>query len=502
MKKARLLSLLLALATVLCCFTACNDETVTNDGGDLVDGNWEALDFGDQEVRIAVSAKQHIEANFPATDLYTRGPDEANANEVTKEVLARNKRASDLLDINITYVESNYHTTQILEQVRMIVQSGSKNSPDIYINDIYGLSRCMVNGLLWNVKNPGDDVKNYFDFTKDGYYTEYMKGCTFNQDRMYLIAGDYFIDMIRHAFVVYVNNDLFKRQLGQMPTWCDSLETFYEYVEDGMWDIDMLADLSNYASIDSGILGLTEPTDEIVGLTINNVSAWVISACSNITVYYQDKTDGYKPKVMDSIDDYQKVADKYANLQQKRGVYYNYNMNGFTGHFLQGNVLFTIAFLGEMESAGMRAFESEKGLVPIPKWEDNEQEKYHSCVHDQAEVGCILNTAKAYSAASALLQFLNENSGDVVNAYYNKGLKYKYNDNKQARTMMDIVRDSMDAPFGFQIGLVSQTLYQGSTPLMGMYLYNNTTVSSTFAAEKDAYVDCLNRMIEQFNKMP
>ena len=145
-------------------------------------------------------------------------------------------------------------------------------------------------------------------------------------------------------------------------------------------------------------------------------------------------------------------------------------MGSFTEYFLQGNVLFTIAFLGEMESAGMRAFESEKGLVPIPKWEDNEQEKYHSCVHDQAEVGCILNTAKAYSAASALLQFLNENSGDVVNAYYNKGLKYKYNDNKQARTMMDIVRDSMDAPFGFQIGLVSQTLYQGTTPLMGMYL--------------------------------
>ena len=501
MKATKILCILLALACFSACLVACNETPPSGDGGDLIDGNWEALDFKDQEVKIAICTTQHQEVKFPASSLYSRGPDESSANEVTKEVLARNKTAAELLNVKITYTESNYHIQYILEQVRQIVQSGSKNSPDIYINDIYGLSRAMVNGLLWNVKNPGENVKNYFDFSKPGYYTEYMKGCTFNQDKLYLIAGDYFIDMIRFAFVVYVNHDLFRRQIGQMPEWCESLEIFYEYVEEGIWDIDMLSELASRGYVDSGIAGLPEATDEILGLSIGKVAAWVISAGSEITVYYQDKNDGYKPKVMDTVDDYQKVADKWASLQTARGVLYAESL-GFMDCFLAGNTLFTVGFLGEMESEAMRSFSMEKGLVPVPKWEDNEQEDYHSCVHDQAEVGCILNTAKAYSAASALLQYMNENSGAMVNVYYNKGLKYKYNDSKQARTMMDIVRNTMDAPFGYQIGVVSQTLYTGTTPLTGMFLYNNTTCASTFASEKDAYVDCLNRMLEQFNKMP
>ena len=502
MKKAKILCLLLALACALGCFVSCDNGNNIIDGGDLVDGNWEALDFKDQEVKIAVCASQHPEQQFPATALYTRGPDEANANEVTKEVLARNKKASELLDINVVYVESNYHIGQILDQVKLIVQTSSKSSPDVYVNDIYGLARAMTNGLLWNVKDAGDGVKNYFDFTKKGYYTEYMKGCTFNQDKLYLIAGDYFIDMIRFAFVVYVNNDLFKRQLGQMPPWCDSLETFYEYVEDGAWDMDMFADLASAGYIDSGVSGLVETTDTIVGLTLNKVGAWVLSAASNITLYYQDKNDNYKPRVMESIDDYQKVANKFTDLQTALGVYYGNDPGSASQFFLEGNVLFNIDFLGQMESEGMRSFAMEKGLTPIPKWEDNEQKDYHSTVHDQAEVGCILNSAKAFSAASALLQYLNENSGAMVNAYYNKGLKYKYNDNKQARTMMDIVRDTMDAPFGYQIGQISQELYSGAEPLVGMFLYNNSTLSSTFSSEKDSYVDCLNQMIDKFNKMP
>ena len=109
---------------------------------------------------------------------------------------------------------------------------------------------------------------------------------------------------------------------------------------------------------------------------------------------------------------------------------------------------------------------------------------------------------KIFSAASALMQFLNEESGAVVHAYYEKGLKYKYNDDKDARVMMDLVRETTDAPFGFQIGVVCQTLYTGSGTLHGMWIEESSTCASTFASEKDAYVDCMNQMIEKFKKLP
>lgn len=481
---------------------ACGGGKVVTDGGDRVDGSWAGVDFQGQEVGLCISANKHFEQTFPAADIYTRGPDKAGSNEVATEVLARNALAEEELGIKIVYTERNFAWDKIHEDVRTIVQTASKDSPDIYNNDSYGLSRAMVDGLLWNVKNPGDGVKSYFDFTADGWYLDFMKGCTFNQEKYYLFASDYFIDMIRMAWIILVNHDLFKENIGKMPSWCESLDTFYDYVADGFWDIDMLAELSGVVFTEgTGLIGTTEKTDEIVGFSYCNTSNWVFCAASGVTVYYQDKEDGYKPKVMESIDDYQKVSNAFVNLCNTGGVYFEYDTVASTNCFLQGNFLFSISRLGEMESQELRNFGHAKGLVPVPKWMEEEQDEYHTVLHDQVEIGCILNTAKAFSAASALMQYMAEESEQVVYAYYEKGLKYKYNDDKNARRMMDIVRETTDSPFGFQIGVLCQTLYTGSPALTGLYIKNNETISSTFASEKAAYVDCMAKMIEKFNKL-
>ena len=205
--------------------------------------------------------------------------------------------------------------------------------------------------------------------------------------------------------------------------------------------------------------------------------------------------------VMDSIDTFQRMSNKYVEMADKLGVYYDALVVDSTNRFLNGNFLFAFSRLGEMESQGLRDFSMAKGLVPVPKWNQNEQDDYHTVVHDQAELGCILNTAKAYSAASALLQYLNEESEKAVYAYYEKGLKYKYNSDKNARIMMDIVRDTTDSPFGFQIGSLCQQLYTGTGTLKGLDVSANTTIGSTYASEKDAYFDCMNKMIEKFKTL-
>ena len=499
--KTRIVALFLLLALIFSLLVACEGGgNVVTDGGDRVNGSWEGVDFQGQEVRFCISVNQNNEFTFPAADIYTRGPDTASSNEVAKEVLARNAKAVEELGITITYSETNTYTSAVHEELRTIVQTSSKNAPDVFNNDIYGISRAMVDGLLWNIADPGEGVKNYFDFTQEGWYEDFMKGCTFDQSKRYIFAGDYFIDMIRMAWVIYVNNEILSNNIKKMPTWCQSVDIFYEYVADGFWDFDVLADFSARVFVDGteGVRGETEKTDQIVGLAVNHTTDWIFSATSNVTVYYQDVENGYAPRVMDSIDTYQKVADKFVAMQETVGVYWQQEVLSSTECFLQGNFLFAISRLGEMESSALRDFTAPKGLVPTPKWDQDAQEDYHTCLHDQAEVGCILNTARAYSAASALMEFLNEESDKVVHAYYEKGLKYKYNDDKNARTMMDIVRETTDSPFGFQIGVLCQTLYSGTTPLHGMYIESNKSCASTFASEKDAYKSCMELMIQKF----
>ena len=494
----RIFALVLTFVLSLSFLASCNETTV-QDGGDRKDGSWEGVDFKGQTVSLCISTNQCSECSFPAASIYTKGPDKVESNEVAKEVLARNAKAESELGIHIEYSEVDLPFSGVQENIRTIVQTASKTSPDIYNNDMYGVSRAMVDGLLWNVKNPGEDVKSYFDFSAKGWYTDFMRGCTFDQNKYYAFAGDYFIDMIRMAWVLYVNHDILLASMQKMPTWCTDIDTFYAFVEDGLWDLDMLGDMVSRVHVDGGLLGYTECEDPVLGLAYNHGSDWIVSSSSYVTLYYQDKENDYRPTVMDSVDTFQKVANKYVELTSRKGALYDSLAITSTLHFLHGNVLFAFSRLGEMEAKEMRDFPAAKGLVPIPKWEDELQDDYHTVVSDQVEVGCILNTAKAFSAASALMQYLNENSSAVVHAYYEKGLKYKYNDDENARKMMDIVRETTDSPFGMQIGVLCQQLYTGTGTLKGMkFLKENTTLSSTFASEKDAYNDCMKRMIEKF----
>ncbi len=505
MKKTRIIALLLLLTMLLGTFASCGGGgDVVIDGGDRVGDSWEGVDFKGQKVNLCISINEYNEATFPAADIYTKGPDKANSNEVAKAVLARNKKAETELGIEIVYSTKNLTIGEILDDIRGIVTTGSKNSPDIYNNDVSGLAYAMVDGLLWNVKDPGDDVKNYFDFTKNGWYQEYIKGCTFNQDKYYIFAGDYFIDMIRMAWVVYVNHDIFTSNLNSMPAWASTLDSFYDYVGIGDWDMDKMIDIVGRVHSDSGDLGVTERSDTVVGLATNNVMSMVYPSASGITLYYLDKENGYRPSVITDSGSFQRLAQKYVQLMASKGVYQSEwsaaGLRDNTIHFAEGNVLFITQRLGEMESGVLRDFNAAKGLVPLPKWNKNEQKDYHTVVHNQAELGAILNTAKAYSAASALMQFLNEESKDVVHAYYEKGLKYKYNDDKNARAMMDLVRECTDDPFSLTIGNRCEDLYMGGGKLAGLQLHKSDTVASTFASEKDSYIDCMNRMIEKFNQ--
>ena len=46
----------------------------------------------------------------------------------------------------------------MLGNIEQLVRGAAEDAPDVYNNDMYGLTRAMVAGYLWNVKNPGTDA--------------------------------------------------------------------------------------------------------------------------------------------------------------------------------------------------------------------------------------------------------------------------------------------------------------------------------------------------------
>lgn len=437
------------------------DQTMHDGGTRGADGDWTQVDFGGQRVNVAISVHDNTEYSFPSAKIYTKGPDTEATSEIARAVIARNAAAETTLGISVVYVEKDLPATEILSDIRAIAQAPTKSAPDVYNNDLYGLSHAMIEGLLWNLRDAGDGVIGYLDHEADGFYTEFMEGLTFDRARLYIIAGDYFIDMIRMVWGVYVNADLLAANAAKLPSWCDSIDHLYDFILAGNWTTEMMAYIASAVFVDNGqdsqSNGYADSWDITVGAAWVSGTAWLSEAGFGVTVYYRDPLLDGQPSVREDIDLYQKAAKAYRKLTSCRGVDFESSAKETAKLFGLRKYLFALSTLGDMETSAFTSLPFERAFLPLPKWDETLQTTYHTAVDESAELGCILKTTKAYSAATALMQYLNEESVAVADAYYEGVLKAQNSDDERMHAMMDLVRGSVDSPFGYHTGKLCLT---------------------------------------------
>ena len=174
--------------------------------------------------------------------------------------------------------------------------------------------------------------------------------------------------------------------------------------------------------------------------------------------------------------------------------------------FMDGKIVMSMAELGEMESEQMRGTSFKRGILPFPRYDRAYTDAVTTVVHDQAEVDTILNNAKSFNMASAFLQYVNEESMEILEMYYEEVLKFKYNDSKGARNMIDLVHETIDSPFD---SVISAKVFGTSTTAVQFYASfqqdavanRNSTFSSTYAESRDAVQTQLDTMLEEFAKL-
>ena len=514
MKAKRILCLLLVLVLSLAVLASCKpDQGSNDDGGGKKGDDWSGVNFNGAEVRMAVSVNKDDECTFPAADIYTSCENKAasSGDSVQKKARSRNSKVATTLNINMKYISKDLKYNEILDDIQKMVASDPSDSVDIYNNDMYGLLRAAYSNFLWNAKNPGEEVKqNYFDFSHSGWYSEFMNGCTLDPEKIYVFSGDYFIDMVRMAWVLYVNADMFNSNAKTLGY--DNVDEFYEYVSSGQWDYDTLATMARVVHRDTANRGQTDEADEQLGLAINHVSGWIFrSSTGNADYIYQDKDLSAKVRSADEIQPIYNMNAKFSNLYNTLGVFYKQPVLDSTKIFMENKVLFAVSVLGELESDEFRNVDITKGLVPIPKYDMYAQENYHTMVHDQTEVGCILNNASNFSAASAAMQMLNEESASVLNEYYEGALKFKYNpaggsgSEGGVRTMIDLVHDTIDSPFGMQMTSIITNAYgsNGNNTLKALDMAadaksGTNSVRSVYEANLEIYKTAVKEAMAKF----
>jgi hypothetical protein len=337
-----------------------------------------------------------------------------------------------------------------------------------------------------------------------------MLGTSLTHDKRYVLVSDYFIDVIRYSYVMYANRGMFDEVMqGQ----CITVHDLYEYVQQGIWDYDLLIQYIEIAHKDTVNSASTDKEDEAKGMVASSHMERAYTWTNGLSVLeWDDEIYNSNPYIIENHPQFHEYAERFSELWNTQGLYHCATVQEATTLFLDGTYLFALSMMGEMESEQVRDSAVNKGVLPLPKFDQRMQPEYHTLVHDQAEVACILNNARHFTAASAYLQKASEDSVAIMKEYYDKSLKLKYNEDKDTQAMMDLIHDRIVTPFELIITriVVSGGQYLPGAPYAGAEIYNmvladakeqKTSFASSWAKHYDGWCNNLEHLVALFDEL-
>lgn len=454
--KTGILALLLALLTLALALGGCKKdgsqppESTSGNliGDDTGNGSGEnpyaGVDFGGRVFRVHINVK---DAGFESSSKYIIPVEELDAkcNELEKEVFERDAWMTENLNMTVEYTPYNAEYNTVVESLRTLINSGV--SYDLFVDKLFPMANFSLEGHFENVA--GRSEVQYFE---NYWYNDYMNSLSLDEgSTMYLLAGDYFIDVLRSSNVMFVNlnmlDDCFPGQGGS--------GQFLQDVIDGKWTYDELMTRSetvylagqDVLSTRYGLLLHTvwEPLIPMVvagGATFAEVAdGELVSKMSddrNVRLFDKLKTLLYS----ETCDTCVRNSDNDWGLNPAFGV--DATLGNIQTLFVNGRGLFTYGRFASMET--LSKTDLKFSVLPYPKC--NAEDSYITASHDTTEIGAIPRGAENVSQILQMLDIMSALSNqDLIHVYYEEALKIRYSSNPQVASVVDIIHDNMGSAF-------------------------------------------------------
>ncbi len=392
------------------------------------------LDFDGEEFRIL----QGTTNNW----LYT---EEENGESLNDAVYDRNRRLEERFQVVITEPNS-VSTSQFIELALSLVHAN---------DDVYDI----VSQPLVNMGNDLDSttfevLRNvltlpYIDLDKP-WYTKGLRDAIVD-DKLLALTGDITLSYTSGTVVVYFNKT----------KWVDylhSTEDLYQIVRDGKWTIDRLMGYSIDLYHDVNGNGKRDEEDFYGFSPVYNASV-------NAFVYGSDirrvKIIGDSWATYEVVQDMsnEKLVDLYMKLKnlmtesQGAAVLVLYEDNSAT--FMSGNALFTSLSVSAMTTPEMVAMEDDFGVLPIPKWDEDQQEYYTNVDCMVAGIVGVLKTVQNTEKVGAIIEAMSAASyTDVMPVYCESVLELRHARDPESSEMLRMIMDTRVMDW--------ETLYAGS----------------------------------------
>lgn len=237
MKTKKWLTLLLVAAMLTGSLSACGETAVVEtessiDPAGTVETKetvatdpYAEMDLGGIDIRMMVSDRE-ID-NLTSSITIIQHGDELTGEVVSDAVYNRNMLVEEMLNIHLCFEPNTQIETEIPATITQLITAGD-DAYELIIHELFPLATLSVQNHFYNVY----DVP-HLDFTKEYWYEDYMRDVSFDSDsQRYILAGDYFLDILRSAHALYFNKDRFNDLYG-------APEDLYDLVLAGNWTYDV-----------------------------------------------------------------------------------------------------------------------------------------------------------------------------------------------------------------------------------------------------------------------
>ena len=453
---------------------------------------WDDIAYDETSLIFQMTHCSNKEELSSGCERYLAG-ESADNGEIDKLVDMRNEAAYVDTNVNVTYryyedIDGNGFS-QCINTIYNETLVTSTTSPDMYCNFMTDMLVASLKGSfsnLYSTKHGEGDYTgvNYFDTKDDAYMADLMSSLTLSLDKIYVIASDYFIDLIRAFFVVPVNVKLYNSIASDMITDLNedgtvNVHDFFEEVWAKDWTYTRLAQYC--AQIyKEGEAGVTNASiDDTLGFALgkNGLPAAGLVYTSSVVVIqktWNDARGDYDYAYPEENQELYDLSEAVKKLFESRGVMCvdgtaaasvgatTANL-GVRTQFTKDKILFGgIILVGSIEYEAYQRMKGEDtgfGLVPVPLYRDGSDDNYLTQIHVVGRAGGIARGTKKFVQCSAFLQYQTEHSTDIINEYYDYNLTYEAADGLDGNVdmlkyMRSNIRTSFDKLFEDAIGFM------------------------------------------------
>lgn len=281
----------------------------------------------------------------------------------------------------------------------------------------------------------------HLDIEQPWWRTDAIMGLSFDGEHYRYLMGDNTLNAYLRCGVIYYNKDIYTNV-----TQSDADE-LYQTVIDGAWTYDTLSELTAQAYADLNGDGVENVGDQF-GLMMPKGHTEAIPhmafGCGIETLTFTDEG-----KIDLSPFNNEKniaVMDKLiALIHETAGVYESdKSIDASPAYFAENNSLFYAGRLSNAASATMREMESDYGILPMPKY-DAEQQEYITFIHNAAVVTCVPKTvsdARIGMVGAVLEGLASESYRSVITPFIETALKMKYSRDALSGQVIDIIFDT------------------------------------------------------------